>query len=338
MFGMPGRAVDLRALQAYQAEGGFAVQERGERIILTFESQQEDGGGWVDDDEGASWMGSLISLRADVMNGDLRAAYLGWLRGLQAEHGLYEDEDAEEEDDEDDVAAGLADGDDESDDGDEVEPPVPPGLGALTGALRSLVEFLELDQDLVAVAAEVSEPLSASGPSEGALRRWVNDLPLAEKDDLVLRLMQGEAQLQPELRRRFQQAMAPQAQTSSSTRRSGRDLLKAAAIRTAERERREKEAAARERARRAEEAARARDAHLKSMIGQESTYWRQAEAHIAKKQPKEYDRALELLVDLRDLADREGKSAAFDTRIGELRDRHASKPSLIQRLDKARLR
>src|SRR4051794_8307069 len=56
MFGMPRTAVDVEALQAYQHDGGFGVQARGERVILTFESQDEDGGGWVDEDEGEGWM------------------------------------------------------------------------------------------------------------------------------------------------------------------------------------------------------------------------------------------------------------------------------------------
>src|SRR4051794_27328385 len=49
MFGIPSKAVDVKVLQAYQAEGGFAVQVRGERVIVTLESQDEDGGGWVDE-------------------------------------------------------------------------------------------------------------------------------------------------------------------------------------------------------------------------------------------------------------------------------------------------
>src|SRR5215212_258850 len=140
MFGMPADAVDADALMQYQHEGGFVVQVRGERVILTFESQDEDGGGgWVDEDEGAGWMSSLIGLRADLMNGDLRGAYLGWLRGLQAEGLIYDEELDDEE---------LEDG--EGPEANEREPPVPPGLGSLSGPLEELAAFLELDQDLLA--------------------------------------------------------------------------------------------------------------------------------------------------------------------------------------------
>jgi hypothetical protein len=333
IFGIPGKAVDLKTLQAYQAEGGFVVQARGERVIVTFESQDEDGGGWVDDDEGAGWMGSLVSLRAEIMNGDLRAAYLGWLRGVQAE-GLdvevFEDDDVE----------APADDDDEEGDGacgSQLEPPVPPGLRSLTGPLESLVEFLELDEDLVAVAAEASEPLAETGPSARALKEWIGDLPASEKDSLLVRLMQGDTQLQPELRRRFRDATAPRGQTTTSKRRTVRQLFESSAARSEERKRLKAEAAGKERVRRAEEAARARDARLKSMIGRENELWRQTEELIGTKQQNNYDRAVQILVDLRDLAAREGTSAAFGNRVNALRASQSSKPSLMRRLDKARL-
>src|SRR4051794_16451436 len=144
LLAFPERAVDVEALRVYQAEGGLAVQKRPGRVIVTFESQDEEGGSWVDEDESEGWMGTLIPLRADILNGDLRALYLGWLRAVQgnllpAPSEDYDDEDEEAE------ADGLPIRS-------TVEPPVPPGLAKLTASLSRLAEFLELDQDLVAVA------------------------------------------------------------------------------------------------------------------------------------------------------------------------------------------
>lgn len=327
MFGMPRTAVDIKALRAYQAEGGFSVLERGERVILTLESQNEGGGGWVEEGEGARWMASLLALREDILNGDYRAAYLGWLRGVQAS-GL--DDEAEDQEDYEDEDFGALDRG-------STEPPIPPGLGALTGTPRKLVEFLELDPDLLAVAATGSEKPGRAGPSTEAMSRWIGELPAAEKDDLLLRVMQGDAHLQMELRRRFREATASPPQVTTASRRTIRELLQATAAHRSERERREAEAKRQESARRAEEAARARDAYLKSLIGQESALWQQAVGAIERKLPKEYDRAVEILKDLRDLAAREGKSAAFGLRVGELRARYANRPALLERLTRARL-
>jgi hypothetical protein len=53
--------------------------------------------------------------------------------------------------------------------------------------------------------------------------------------------------------------------------------------------------------------------------------------------PREYDTAVQLLVDLRDLGEREGSTAPFRQRLAELRTVHARKPSLLERLELAGL-
>ena len=56
---------------------------------------------------------------------------------------------------------------------------------------------------------------------------------------------------------------------------------------------------------------------------------------IDTKKPREYDAAVQLLVDLRDLSEREGHVPRFSQHLRELRDRHAKKPSLLERIDAA---
>ncbi len=63
--------------------------------------------------------------------------------------------------------------------------------------------------------------------------------------------------------------------------------------------------------------------------------WKQVEELIQTRQPKNYDQAVGLLVDLREVAGKAGRLPQADTRIQAVRDRHASKPSLIRRLDQA---
>ena len=50
-------------------------------MIVAFEIESE-GDDW---DDGTGWMGSLMSLRSDLLRGDLRCLYLGWL--LCAQNG-----------------------------------------------------------------------------------------------------------------------------------------------------------------------------------------------------------------------------------------------------------
>jgi hypothetical protein len=58
---------------------------------------------------------------------------------------------------------------------------------------------------------------------------------------------------------------------------------------------------------------------------------------IETKKPKEYDAAVALMADLRALAERAGDSMMFHQRVRQLREKHARKPSLLDRLDRVGL-
>jgi uncharacterized protein (DUF3084 family) len=51
----------------------------------------------------------------------------------------------------------------------------------------------------------------------------------------------------------------------------------------------------------------------------EEATWNQIAAHIQKRQPNEYDKAVTLLTDLHDLSERRGQAAAFQTAVAKLR-------------------
>jgi hypothetical protein len=102
-----------------------------------------------------------------------------------------------------------------------------------------------------------------------------------------------------------------------------------------ENRRREAERAAEEQARRARERAEARAPHLDALARREEDLWRQVELAVSSKQPKEYQRAVGLLEDLRDLGARSGAPETFARRIRQLLEPHASKWSLMRRLDQA---
>ena len=93
---------------------------------------------------------------------------------------------------------------------------------------------------------------------------------------------------------------------------------------------------AKEKAQRDREAAIAREKHLDSLVGRETKLWAEIDGLVATKQPKNYDQAVQLLVDLQDLAARD-KGSDFGLRIERLRQAEARKPSFIERLRKAGL-
>jgi hypothetical protein len=84
----------------------------------------------------------------------------------------------------------------------DAEPPMPAGLADLSGALRAIAEFLEIDEDLIAVAAEAS-PRPTQEAAEG-LADWIATLHAAEKDKFLTMVADGEGpQVQGLLLRRF---------------------------------------------------------------------------------------------------------------------------------------
>jgi hypothetical protein len=303
---LPARLLDLDTAREYCGGGSASVRGKAGNVILSLVSDDEEGGEWV---EGEGHLSSLIGIRAELAGGDLRALYLGWL--LRAQAGEL--------------------------DGEEIEPPVPAGLGNLSASLEALAEFLRIESDLLHVAARASAPQEDTTPRHEEVQAWVAGLSTKHKDDLLTRLiLERDQALVMELLRRFLKERAGRVASAPVARRKVGELRRAAEAYTAERQRREAERRAQEKARREREAAIARAKHLDEIAGREPRLWAEVDTLIATKQPQSYDRAVGLLVDLRDL-DARDKANDFRPRLEALRQAHARKPTLIQRLTKAGL-
>jgi hypothetical protein len=142
MLRLPKRLLDAETVSHYCNDETLYVHEAGEHVIVTFNSEDEPE--WVDEEESEGWMAALLQLRSDLVAGDLRCLYIGWLAGLRA--GMLDDE-LEEDAGDDDIMEVEEDEQDQPDD-DDLEPPVPTGLGRLSAPLQSLADFLRVDKDL----------------------------------------------------------------------------------------------------------------------------------------------------------------------------------------------
>ena len=192
---LPLELADYKVLRAVLPGEAAQVRKSENSVIVAFENQFEDD----DWDDGTGWMGSLMSLRSDLLSGDLRCLYLGWLLCAQNEE-FGEDE---------------------------LEPAVPAGLGELSAPLHSLIEFLGIDEDLVEVAATVSAPLNA-GPDREELATWIQSLPEKEKNNLLVAAVSGPGERWKNgLLRRFEQQNARRTLSAPDTicRRTAGDLL-----------------------------------------------------------------------------------------------------------------
>ena len=302
LLGLPADAVKLRAMQVYASSDVIDFRKSGDRILIDFVSQSED----YDDDftEGGGQMASLAPIRSEILCGDLRPLYVGWLAGIF-------DEDSADR-----------------------SPPIPPGLDDLTPAQIALANYLRVDDDLLEAACRRSQP---AAPPKLPLKDWIGQLPQEEKNQLLFDAASGEGmRVGTKLMQRYAQSQAPEAANSED----GlplEELLEYAQQIREKREAEEREAAERKRARQAAKDAAAREKHLDELAARQQQAWSQVDQLLSMKQSKAYDSAIANLRDLRDVAIRQNALAAFAKRVDVLREAHAGKSSFIKRLESAGL-
>lgn len=280
------------------------IRRHEAHVVLSFDSHDESGE-WDDWADGDGHLAGLISLRADILAGDYRALYLGWLLAVQ--DGQVED--------------GQ-------------EPPVPPGLAEPSASLKALAEFLRIDDDLLAAAAQASGPApERTSESPQQWLDWIRSLSDADRERWLLQTARGDSSVHHEMQRQFRQHCSrrqPPVEVAQA-RRTVEQLIAAWNELTEQRHRR----LAEERARKAREKATARKQFLDDLASRADTVRAEIDTLIQTKQPKSYDRAVQLLKDLRDATS--DQPEAFGTYLATLRRDHARRPSLIHRLDQAHL-
>jgi hypothetical protein len=300
MFRLPRGALGSKTAEQYCYTDTASIIKTGSHLILSLYVDREPDDYW---DEPGGQLAAMVQARAELAAGDLRLLYLAWLLALQSD----------EVDDED------------------IEPPVPAGLEHLSASLQAVVDFFEIDEDLITVAAASSPSIQEPEGMAG----WITSLPAEQKDALLARVAAGEGpQVKALLLRRFRTASGS---PPTAPARTAAELWQATSTRKAARakaaERSQRQAEARSAA--AQAAAYAK--HLDQLATQTEAAWEKAAELIQTKRPRDYDLAVSLLRDLQALADRQGDPAAFRKRFLDLRAQHQRKPSLLDRFDQAGL-
>jgi hypothetical protein len=311
MLRLPRALLDPEIAGQYCVDGQVSMLTTRDHVILDL-SSEDDAGEWVEDAEDS--LSAIVGVRSELAAGDLRPLYLAWLSG----YGAWErDEDA-------------------FGDEDELEPPVPAGLGSLTAPQRALADFLRLDSDLLQAAAQASPALPAVKDDARALAMRIAKLPVSDKDRLLTLVAEDQAaRARMELLRGLRGD--PDKQRSSRPRRTVAELLDTAAASRLQREQQAAATAAAQQALREQQRAAARQRRLDELAQDPETAWADAERLISTRLPAQYDAAVTLLRDLQELAQREDQARAFARRFAALREAHLRKPSLVARFDRAGL-
>jgi hypothetical protein len=237
MFRLPLTAVDLDALRAYAPGGPVTLTTTGEHAVLDLWSEVEE----PEDDwfEAGHLAASLTPLRAELLRGDRRVAYLAWLLAVQ----------------------------DGEVDAEAPEPPEPRGLATGSAPLTALADFLRLDQDLLTAATE-SDEQDRDEPDR--FRAWVKRLPAQQQERWLLRAADNpDLPVGSELLGEFRRAHPP---VTNGRRTVARLQARAEELRAARRR------AAAERAARARAAAAAaRSRQLAGLARRGDAAWRELE-------------------------------------------------------------
>lgn len=216
------------------------------------------------------------------MRKDYRLLYLSWLKAITLEPP---DEGEEEYN----------------------HPPVPPGLKHLSQPLSDFVQLFEVDEFLVRVAAKFSFERKEITKTE--LQDALSKLTQDECHDFLLRLALNEPNLSAQLKRRLEELIKKD--PDDPLEKKGR-LPVLALLDQAEQER-ELEA---EKQKALEEAKRKQE--LEKLSKQEPQLWKEVDTLIAKKQIKTYDEAVNILVELKKLAEYQGTGPRFQEKINQL--------------------
>ena len=299
MIRIPERLIDRRLVDACLVEPEFAtVRSAGENLILAVSLNEPN----VDWDDGPGLLDALAPLRADLLAGDARVLYLIWL--MAVEFDVVRDD----------------------------TPEPLPGLGPLTGPLEAFAAFFCIDPDLIHAAAERNAAPDLDAVAPDAVRDAISALSDQEKTTLLSRLAEGDPHVAAELRAMVRDRLESGRQTTPTPPRTVGDLRARAEVIKFAREQQTARLKAEEHERHARQDEEKRRTRLLAIARRGEGPWRDVEAEIERSNASSYDRAADLLLDLKAIADERDMVPDFARRVVAIRERHARKARFLQRI------
>jgi hypothetical protein len=256
-------------------------------------------------EDGRGWMARLAPVRDELLRGDLRSLYIGWLAAVAGE--MMDD--------------------------DETEPLCASGLGDLTAAQQALAEFLEVDPDLLAGAGMGSPAAQETEVSRREMEKWIDALPRDEVNSILKLLLAGKGQqAERSIRNRFASwRRGLQTGDTDAPRRTVRELRqnaeKARLIRLEKQKRDRKQREIRRREK--------RKAYLKNLSSDFPKAWASVKEPVERGSGRGYDEACRMLVDIAEAYDLFATKEQFQNELENFMADHLRRKSLIQRLVKA---
>jgi len=247
-------------------------------------------------------LGSLIPIRDELMEGDLRALYIVWLASQCMMFGYEEDQ--------------------EEEDYEIIVPPVPPDFGKLTESQKALADLLQVPDELLLIAARYSTGAMPSTQKDD-FAAWIEKLQVERKNEYLLRLAQNE----PGLSRLFVRELRELNRDKDRVRTSTGEPVTYATLNfeskalKAQREREKREREQAEQLRR-----------LQNIHDHQEQYWVRINQAVEHTVGARYDDAVRDLVDLREAAEQFNETGEFQERFRTWVQDYRRRPGLLDRL------
>lgn len=305
MVRLPIEALSEETAQAVSVPYMLDINATRSHWIITWSLRESEDYDRFGMEEGSGWMVRLAPVRDELLRGDLRGLYIGWLAAVSGE--LMDD--------------------------DELEPNGISSLGSFTAAQQALAEFLDVDPDLL-VSASMDRPATQSGgTSEKDMDKWIDSLARGEVNPLLKQLLEGKGkQAERVVRSRF--AAWERSMQADNT---GAPRRKVGELRQSTEKIRQLRLEKQEHARKQDELKRrkARESHLKELSNDFAKVWESIRKPVERGTGGGYDEACRALVDIAEAYALFSTGEQFQKELKKFMADHLRRKALIQRLAKA---
>jgi len=273
--------------------------------IITWSLEESENYDRFGMEDGRGWMARLAPVREELLRGDLRSLYIGWLAAVTGE--LMDDDDVES------LSVG--------------------GLANLAAAQQAPAEFLEVDPDLLAGAGMGSPAALKAEISPEEMDEWIDALPREEVNSILKQLLEGKGrQAERSTRNRFASwRRGLQTGDTDAPRRTVGELRQNAEKARLIRMEKQK----RDRKQREIKRLEKRKAYLKNLSSDFPKAWASVKEPVERGSGRGYDEACRILVDIAEAYALYATKKQLQKELEKFMAGHLRRKALIQRLVKA---
>jgi len=293
MFRFPESIVNIEEIKQFCFRDSITLKCISGFAVLDIHFFDEENSAWIDEND---WLSSFLPLRNDLIEQDYRLLYLAWLKAVN----LNPPEEDEKY----------------------FHPTVPQGLRNLPQSIKDFIELFDIDEFLIRAVAKFSP--KKKKVEKLVLKDALSKLSQEECNDFLLRLALNEPYLSVQLKRRLEEVN----KQDSGDVFEKKERQTVSAFLDQLKNEREQEI---EKQRALEEQKRIQE--LEKLSRQEPQLWNKIALLINEKKAYAYDEAVNILLNLKELAGYKKTVSIFQEKLNKIHMTHKSLSGLRRRLN-----